>query len=403
MKEALKNNKKFIIIGVFIIILLIIGIAFAYLRTTLYGEKEYVIRAGSLGLILEEDNELTLEKQIPIEDSEGMTLTGFDFRLINQAEIDTDYTIYLDDIPLEEGETRMPDSAIRYSLTRNSVVGSANDLANMGTDPNRIVDTGTIGVDETINYTLKIWIDYDATTEEASGKTFKGQLRVVAKQSTGKKAATVLLENVPEENQYNDGIDTFITGEDPNNYIWYSGKLWRAVSVNNADNTVKLITQENITEMAYNSSYNSTFDGSLVDIWLNDGTGNGFLGTLTEPERYIKTDSIWDNTINSGDIGSLSKPAGDVTVTRTVGLLNTYEFQVSYTGSTYGDGYLQNGTDWWTMTPNSSTYVWYIHPAYPTYNSASLSFGVRPVINLKANIKISDGTGTSEDPYILLR
>ena len=182
MKEALKNNKKFIIIGVFIIILLIIGIAFAYLRTTLYGEKEYVIRAGSLGLILEEDNELTLEKQIPIEDSEGMTLTGFDFRLINQAEIDTDYTIYLDDIPLEEGETRMPDSAIRYSLTRNSVVGSANDLANMGTDPNRIVDTGTIGVDETINYTLKIWIDYDATTEEASGKTFKGKLRVEASQ-----------------------------------------------------------------------------------------------------------------------------------------------------------------------------------------------------------------------------
>lgn len=40
---------------------------------------------------------------------------------------------------------------------------------------------------------------------------------------------------------YDDGVDTFITGT-PNNYIWYSGKLWRAVSVNNKEKTVKLIT-----------------------------------------------------------------------------------------------------------------------------------------------------------------
>ena len=207
MKEALKNNKKFIIIGVFIIILLIIGIAFAYLRTTLYGEKEYVIRAGSLGLILEEDNELTLEKQIPIEDSEGMTLTGFDFRLINQAEIETDYTIYLDDIELDEGETRMPDSAIRYSLTKNEKAGSADDLSNMGVNPNRVVDSGSIAVDETINYTLRIWIDYDATTEEASGKTFKGKLRVEASQHVIPETTKKILEDnelqEEKENMFN--------------------------------------------------------------------------------------------------------------------------------------------------------------------------------------------------------
>ncbi|HIT37870.1 MAG TPA: hypothetical protein IAB59_05295, partial [Candidatus Onthousia faecipullorum] len=48
MKEAIKNNKKIIIIGVFIIVLLLIGITYAYLRTTLEGQKEYVIRAGTL-------------------------------------------------------------------------------------------------------------------------------------------------------------------------------------------------------------------------------------------------------------------------------------------------------------------------------------------------------------------
>ena len=211
MKKAIKNNKKIIIIATAIIILLLLGIAFAYLVTTLHGEKEYIVRAGSLGLKLEESNELTLEKLIPIEDSEGMSLDGFNFSLVNNGNIETDYTIYLDDIPLDEGETRMPDSAIRYSLTRDNVVGNADDLTNMGTNPNRVVDTGTIEPDQTINYTLRIWIDYDATTEEASGKTFKGKLRVVAKQSVGEKASTVLLENIPKENQYDDETDTFIT------------------------------------------------------------------------------------------------------------------------------------------------------------------------------------------------
>ncbi len=263
MKEAIKNNKKIIIIGVFIIVLLLIGITYAYLRTTLQGEEEYVIRAGTLDLVLGEGNELTLEKQIPIEDEEGMSLDGFTFSLTNNGNIESDYTIYLDDIELDEGESRILDSSIRYSLTRNDEVFMARNMTTMGSNPNRRVDFGTIGVDETINYTLRIWIDYDATKEEASGKTFKGKLRVVATQPVGEEVSTVLLDNIPKENQYNDGVDTFITWEDPNNYIWYSDKLWRAVLINNEENTVKLVTQWNISTINY-SSGSTAFEGSYM-------------------------------------------------------------------------------------------------------------------------------------------
>ena len=203
MKEAFKNNKKVIIIAVAIIVLLSLGITYAYLTTTLHGKEEYMVRAGSLGLRLEESNELTLEKQIPLEDSEGMKLDGFNFSLINEGNIDTDFTIYLDDIELDEGETRMPDSAIRYSLTKDSVVGNASDLTSMGVNPNRVVDTGTVAVDETINYTLRIWIDYDATTEEVSGKTFKAKFRVETSQHVIPETTKQLLANneVKEEKE----------------------------------------------------------------------------------------------------------------------------------------------------------------------------------------------------------
>ena len=400
MKEAIKNNKKIIIIGVAIIILLLIGIAFAYLVTTLHGQEEYVLRAGTLNLELDDKNELTLSSQIPLEDKEGMTLEGFNFSLINNGNIETDYTIYLDDIALDEGETRMPDSSIRYSLTKNEVAGSPDNLSNMGANPNRVVDRGSIAVDETINYTLRIWIDYDATTEEAGGKTFKGKLRVVATQPVGEKASTVLLENIPKENQYDDGIDTFITGEDPNNYIWYSGKLWRAVSVNNEEKTTKLVTQWNISAIPY-SNGSTAFAGSYMEEWLNDTTVDGFLGNLRNYEDFIATDAVWDATMDNRDLGSITRPSGETTVTAPVGLLNIYEYQSSNNGKT--DGYLNNSLVWWLLTSyDTSSHICATHAdGNVNYGTVSDAYGVRPSINLKSNVKIVDGDGTVDNPYRL--
>ncbi len=400
MKDT-SDKKKIIILGsVLLVILVALGITYAYLRTTLEGQKDYVIRAGTLDLILTEDNELTLEKQIPIEDSEGIALNGFNFSLTNEGNIDTDYTIYLDDIPLDEGETRIPDSAIRYSLTRNEEVIGPKDLTTMGSDPNRRVDFGTIAVDETINYTLRIWIDYDATKEEASGKTFKGKLRVVATQEVPK-AGDTILAGLTSGSTYDDGTDTFITGTDPNNYIWYSGKLWRAVSVNNEAKTTKLVTQWDISSITY-SSGSTDFAGSYMEEWLNDTSVDGFLGNLRDYENFIVTGAKWNATLDATALGSITKPSDDGTVvTDAVGLLNMYEYQSSNNGGT--DSYLNNGLSWWTLTPYSSSYVRRVNSygSASDYSPSGNSYGARPSINLKSSVRIVDGDGTIDNPYRL--
>ena len=403
MKETLKENKKFIIIALVIIVLLLIGVTYAYLRTALEGEEEYVIRAGTLDLTMDEGNELTLESVIPLEDEEGMKLNGFTFSLTNNGNIESDYSIYLDDIALEEGEKRIPDSSIRYSLTKNEEVFMTRNMTTMGSNPNRRVDFGTIGVDETVNYTLRIWIDYNATSEEAGGKSFKGKLRVVATQPVGEEASTVLLNNIPKGNQYNDGVDTFITGEDPNNYIWYSGKLWRAVSVNNEEKTVKLVTQWNISAILYNPENNTAFAGSYMEDWLNDTSVDGFLGNLRNYENFIVTDAVWDATMDNRETESITRPNGTTTVIDTVGLLNIYEYQSSYYGITYRNSYLNNGLDWWTITPYSSTHFNVISAmgVYGTGPVSTNSVGIRPSINLKSNVKIVSGNGTLNNPYRL--
>ena len=180
IKEAIRNNKKVILIGTLVLLLVLLGTTFAYLTKTLNGNKEYIVRAGSLNLVLTEPNDLTFEKIIPIEDEEGLALNGFEFSVENKGTATTDYTVYLDDVELSNGETRMPDAYIRYSLDVDGVKGSPKDLQSMGSNPERVVTTGILKQNGKKNYVLRIWIEYNTTREQASGKTFKGKLRVVA-------------------------------------------------------------------------------------------------------------------------------------------------------------------------------------------------------------------------------
>ena len=89
-------------------------------------------------------------------------------------------------------------------------------------------------------------------------------------------------------------------------------------------------------------------------------------------------------------------------VTDAVGLLNDYEYTMSYKNSTYLTGYLNNGLYWWTLTPYSTSYVRYVtDKGYDDHFSPADSYGSRPSINIKSAVKIIDGDGTVDNPYRL--
>ena len=262
-----------------------------------------------------------------------------------------------------------------------------------------MLDEGTIASGATISYKLRLWFNSEIDANY-SGQVFKGKLRVEATQC--EKLPTVsekLLAGVGKNGAIDttDSEQTFITGTDPNNYIWYSGKLWRAVSIDPSDNSVKLVTQWNISAVPYNYS-NTTFEGSYMQQWLNDTTVDGFLGNLRDYEKFIKTDSIWNATLTT----ETTKPAKATMVTSAVGLLNMYEYTMSYNGTTDSNGYLNNGLYWWTLTPYSTSSACFVN-----YRGVAISDGVasmhgaRPTINLKSSVEIVSGSGTEDNPYRL--
>ena len=264
---------------------------------------------------------------------------------------------------------------------------------------------GSMNSSENNNYRLRMYGDENYNPQgDGGGLTFSVRINVYGLAGDvmpSSKVSDVVIENLSSGSTFDDGVDTFITGEDPNNYIWYSGKLWRAVSVNNKAKTTKLVTQWDISRIPYNASGSTAFAGSYMEDWLNDTSVDGFLGNLRNYENFLVTDASWDATIDSTDLGSITRPNGTNVVTDPVGLLNVYEYQSSNNGGT--DGYLNNGISWWTLTPNNATnLVNYIVISGTIVNILpSMPAGVRPSINLKPNIEIASGEGTESNPYRL--
>ena len=61
-----------------------------------------------------------------------------------------------------------------------------------------------------------------------------------------------------------------------------------------------------------------------------------------------------------------------------------------------------NNTYYWTLTPNSSSYVRFVGSYGNAGNgSPSVAFGVRPSVNLKSNVQIVNGDGTLNSPFEL--
>lgn len=180
--------------------------------------------------------------------------------------------------------------------------------------------------------------------------------------------------------------DRYITGSAPDNYVYYSGKVWRIVSYNDNNKTVKLISDEVVTVLPFNDA-SSNFNNSNVDIWLN----NTFLKTLRNPNYYLLNANWNYSMVANSDMPSSSS----VTQSR-VGLLNYYEYDKS-------KEFLNSDYSWWLISKASESDNWYISNNNPVSASVNTYVGIRPSIVLNPNITYAyGGEGTKDNPYRLV-
>ena len=423
-----KGKKENIVMIVLIVVMLlaIIGVSYAAFNYSKTGTKLNSITTGSITMsYTESDSIISIDKALPTHDETGKVRLKegeyFDFTVSSEivGDININYEISVKDVTTSN--RKIDGSNIKLYLTRLTDNGeeelmspetyneeiNANSYTGRPTGEMSLYQ-GSMGSSESNRYRLRMWVDEKYNPQDDGGNLqFSVKINVYGKDGNKEDlyktvAETLLTSNLGNGDIYDDGEDTFITGEEPNNYIWYSGKLWRAVAVNNEAKTTKLVTQWNISTVSYNASDSTAFAGSYMEDWLNDTTVDGFLGNLRDPDKFIVTDSVWDATIASTALGSITRPNKITTVTDAVGLLNMYEYQTSYTGTTYENGYLNNRLQWWTLTPYGISNVLSLDNFGDMYyNAPDYDVGIRPSINLKSSIKVVDGDGTIDNPYRL--
>ncbi len=234
---------------------------------------------------------------------------------------------------------------------------------------NEVKVTGSVDTNKVGDYTLTYYV-YDEMKNRGS---IERKVHVV---STLKDA---IINDTDESNVYK--------GAEVNNYLVFSGMLWRIVGLNN-DGSIKIVTEDGVAALPYGEH---KYDESNVVKYLN----NVFLSQIHDYGAYLKGDSkfcvdtVTDN--NNPTCNELSSP-------NYVGLLSLIDTKNS---TVDGYSYLINNVATWTSNRNSLRPISYRNGfVLDTYVDRITS--VRPVVNLKGeDLYLQGGSGTFVNPYKL--
>lgn len=177
--DKIDNQKKKLIIAITLLIIIILGlgITYAWLIQIVNGEKIQSIRVGTFRFSLTEENSLTINSGEFLKDSDGLNQEGFKFTVENTGGAYGSYSVYLDDDTLSSGQTRIDDKFIRYSLGVNGdITGTPTNLTS------RKIYSGGLASKGKDTFILRLWLN-PSVNGDIGGQVFKAKLRVEVNQT----------------------------------------------------------------------------------------------------------------------------------------------------------------------------------------------------------------------------
>lgn len=191
---------------------------------------------------------------------------------------------------------------------------------------------------------------------------------------------------------YGVGNEFIFKGKNVNNYVMYSGILWRVVKINN-DGSINLVTEQIMNEFMWGTE-NNNYNTSQVRNWLNNnGENTGvFYKNLYNPENYLKT-----NLLCLDIVSSLTNFKCDSNLTDDyVGMLNVNDYTNSIVDD---DTYLNINNEYWLSTMVDSENAWFVDFDKLSKSTILDSYGIRPTITLNSTVYYESGDGTKDNPY----
>lgn len=181
----------------------------------------------------------------------------------------------------------------------------------------------------------------------------------------------------------------YFYGDVDNNYVLFSGKLFRIISLDE-DGNLKLISENSQTILANGKGYKKSY----VRDWLNPNCDECGVFYKAINDKLLTYTTVYTDTVDNTNNITSKKSYDD-----SIGLLSMYEYLKAGAKTSY----LINGEDWWLSTQTTNNETWYISndELDKVAFDSHVSKGVRPTLTLNYNTSLISGNGTKEKPFIV--
>ena len=204
MEELEKNiNKRKIYISLLVSVICIISVSYAFFVLYLRQTDNNAVTALSCftSTLTEENSAINLSNEFPIKDEDGIKKTPFTFKITNNCNNYVKAYITID--PLKEGTANYILSKYMKAnvSTKGSTDGTSLIIGNQNTKvlDNKhngyIVKEVGLNKNESKEFDLRLWIDYDTTKEQAAGMTYLSQVVIVTEPGKQTLAEAILADN----------------------------------------------------------------------------------------------------------------------------------------------------------------------------------------------------------------
>lgn len=178
----------------------------------------------------------------------------------------------------------------------------------------------------------------------------------------------------------------YYKGVDVDNYVYYSGRMFRIIDISNG---IRMIEDDTETNLIW--SIDSDYQNSVIHSWLNN-----YLDTLNDYDLYLTKNNWCNERIDVSNYNCQNM------INDYVGLLNIND----YLQAGGLNSYLNNKTYFWTINQDLDGKALYINSEGNINNITSLennyySYGIRPVITLREDVPIISGSGKKTEPFII--
>lgn len=198
----------------------------------------------------------------------------------------------------------------------------------------------------------------------------------------------IVARNLTDTVKDNTGESGYYRGDVQNNYVLFSGVLYRIINVN-SDGTITLISHENLNNLRVNYD---NYENSNVDQFLNQE----YLDTIYNKNYLVDTEFCIGNIENLSDANKQC----DSKVKRKVGLLDIAKFQNTFLNN---NSFLCSSLKYAFSSKVNGQVLVVSSLGNNCLGESSTVFlpSIKPVITLKSDLIIVSGDGTYQKPYKL--